>query len=244
MGEIKSPELSTVQTVGRPIAKPESVALALFEPLAPDYERWARVLSLAQDGRWRQQLVAGMAVRPGSLILDVAAGTGSITRLLSSRGARVVSLDQSVPMLRRAVGHAATGVLGTAMSLPFGSSVFDGLTFGYLLRYVSDVVGTMTELARVVRSGGRIGMLEFGRPEGLTGAGWTLYTRIGLPAAGAIIGNGWDRVGSFLGKSIEEFHAQYPETLLTKIWQEAGMANVQVRHMSLGGGLLMWGTKR
>lgn len=186
----------------------------------------------------------GLDVRPGSRFLDVAAGTGSITRLLSRRGAQVVSVDQSENMLQHAVRRGATGVLATGMALPLRSDTFDGVAFGYLLRYVTDVASCMSELARVVKPGGRIGMLEFGRPAGWPGVAWRLYTQIGLPMAGTMIGNGWGRVGSFLGRSIDEFHAEYPPEVLASIWQASGLTDIGIRRMSLGGGLLMWGTKQ
>ncbi|MCH8983725.1 MAG: class I SAM-dependent methyltransferase, partial [Acidobacteria bacterium] len=108
----------------------------LFAPLAKDYERWAAVLSMGQDARWRRRMVANLGVEPGDWVLDVAAGTGSITRLLQARGAEVVSLDLTVVMLAHAVDRGATGVIATGEGLPFPDASFDAVTFGYLLRYV------------------------------------------------------------------------------------------------------------
>lgn len=219
------------------------MARDLFAPIASGYERWARWLSMGQDGRWRQTMVEAIDLPPGSSVLDVAAGTGSITRALQLRGFDVVSLDQSPSMLARAIERGAQGVLATAERLPFADGTFDGLAFGYLLRYVDDVPTAMRELVRVVRPGGMVGMVEFGRPRGVWGPAWHLYTRIGLPVAGAAIRDGWDEVGRFLGPSIDAFARRFPPDRLCDVWRSAGLSEVRARPMSLGGGLVMWGRR-
>ncbi|CAN5387690.1 MAG: class I SAM-dependent methyltransferase [Acidimicrobiia bacterium] len=224
--------------------QPHRVALRLFAPIGSSYERWARLLSFAQDGRWREAMVAGLAVAPGERALDVAAGSGSITRMLQAAGADVVSLDQSGEMLAAATVRGATAVRAGAETLPFGDAEFDLVTFGYLLRYVDDLPEALAELARVLRPGGRMGMVEFGRPAGVWGPPWWLYTRIGLPAAGALIGGGWREVGLFLGPSIDRFAAEWPPLRLAGAWRNAGFDEVRVARPSLGGGLLMWGRRR
>ena len=84
---------------------------------------------------------------------------------------------------------------GDARSLPFEDGQFDALTFTYLLRYVDDPAATLRELARVVKPGGSIAALEFGVPRGVWRPLWELWTRVGLPTAGRLIGNGWHEVG-------------------------------------------------
>ncbi len=219
------------------------VALRLFRPLGSSYERWASVLSMGQDRRWREAMVEALGVGPGDRVLDVAAGTGSITRLLAAKSAKVVSLDQSDQMLEQAVARGATGVRATAEVLPFPDESFDRVSFGYLLRYVADVPAALLELARVLRTGGRIGMVEFGRPAGVWGPAWWLYTRVGLPVAGSLIGGGWKEVGSFLGPSIDSFAKEWPTERLVEAWRRAGLRDVTVERPSLGGGLLMWASK-
>ncbi len=226
------------------LTRPPEVARELFAPIAPTYERWARLLSLGQDARWRAVMVDGLRLPPGFRVLDVAAGTGSITRLMQARGLDVVSLDQSPEMVQMARGRGAAAVLATAERLPFADATFDAVTFGYLLRYVDDVPGCLRELARVVRPGGAIGMVEFGRPRGVWGPAWWLYTRLLLPVAGAAIRSGWGEVGRFLGPSIDAFARAYPPDRLAAEWRSAGMEAVELRRMSLGGGLVMWGRRR
>lgn len=129
---------------------------------------------------------------------------------------------------------------GDADRLPFEDASFDALTFTYLLRYVPDPEATLRELARVVRRGGTIAMLEFGLPRGPARAAWELYVRFGLPALGAIVSPGWRRVGSFLGPSIREFHGRYD---LVELWRNAGIVDVRTRRLSLGGGIVLWGRR-
>lgn len=188
-------------------------------------------------------MVDGLDLLQGATVLDVAAGTGSISRLLRSRGFRVVSLDQSPQMARLAANDGAAVVLATAERLPFKNATFNGVTFGYLLRYVDDVKGCVEELTRVVQPGGVVAMVEFSRPRGVWYPPWWVFTRMFLPLSGALIGSGWRYVGQFLGPSIDAFYHQNPPDRLVAIWAEAGLCDVQYRRMSLGGGLVMWGRR-
>ena len=212
----------------------------LFAPIAPTYERWARLLSLGQDGRWRRVMVDRLSLADGSNVLDVAAGTGSITKLMQARGHRVVAVDLSPEMLERHPGPAR--VQARAEVLPFRAESFDGLTFGYLLRYVEDPVSCLIELSRVVKPGGCLGMVEFGRPTGSWRRPWQIYSGVFLPAAGRLISPGWHEVGRFLRRSIEDFYDRYPDP--GQPWREAGLVEVVVKRLSLGGGLVVWGRKQ
>jgi demethylmenaquinone methyltransferase/2-methoxy-6-polyprenyl-1,4-benzoquinol methylase len=195
------------------------------------------VMSFGQDPRWRRAMVAG--IEPGR-VLDVACGTGLVTRELVRRGCSVVGLDQSPDMLAEARRRLpdVRFVAGEAERLPFADREFDALTFTYLLRYVDDRLATMRELARVVRPGGRIGMVEFGVPSRpALRAAWRGWTRIGLPALGRLVSPAWVEVGRFLGPSIERLYAEEPD--LAGLWRAAGLRDVQVRRMSFGAGLVM-----
>ena len=217
-------------------------ARALFAPLGPSYDRVGAALSFGQDPRWRRFLVSRLPADRGH-VLDVATGTGLVASALLERGYRVTGLDQSPGMLARArerFDGRVDLVEASAEELPFPDASFDHLTFTYLLRYVDDPGATLRELARVVRPGGTVAMLEFGLPRGIWRPPWDLWVGVGLPLAGRLLSPGWHEVGRFLGPSIREFHARYPEPALTRLWQEAGLAEVRSRRMSLGGGLVMW----
>jgi demethylmenaquinone methyltransferase / 2-methoxy-6-polyprenyl-1,4-benzoquinol methylase len=217
-------------------------ARALFAPLGPTYDRVGAVLSFGQDPRWRRFLVSRLPADRGH-VLDVATGTGLVASALLERGYRVTGLDQSPGMLARARErfHGRVELVeGSAEALPFPNGSFDHLTFTYLLRYVDDPGATLRELARVVRPGGTVAMLEFGLPGGIWRPAWDLWVGVGLPLAGRLLPPGWHEVGRFLGPSIRDFHARYPEEALARLWHEAGLADVRSRRMSLGGGLVMW----
>jgi demethylmenaquinone methyltransferase/2-methoxy-6-polyprenyl-1,4-benzoquinol methylase len=222
-------------------------ARTLFAPLGPTYDRYAAVLSLGQDGRWRRFLVSCVEVDARDRVLDVATGTGAVAReLLARKGCTVVGLDQSPEMLaeaRRRSPARVTLVEGEADSLPFPDATFDALTFTYLLRYIPDPAATLRELARVVRPGGTIAGLEFALPRGIWRPFWELYVRVGLPVAGRALSRGWGRVGSFLGPSIREFYERWPEERLLELWRAAGIADVRSRRLSLGGGIVTWGRR-
>jgi demethylmenaquinone methyltransferase / 2-methoxy-6-polyprenyl-1,4-benzoquinol methylase len=226
-------------------------ALELFEGLPTAYDRMGALLSFGQDPRWRRALIKAIDPRPGQRILDVATGTGLVAKALARRGAQVVALDQSEEMLAGAKTRLAKHrglvakimlIRGEAEHLPFADEEFDALTFTYLLRYVDDRGATIRELARVVKPGGRIGMVEFGVPSSKPlRAAWRLHTRVGLPLLGSAVSPAWVEVGRFLGPNIEQFHAAEPD--LTQLWQTAGIAEVRDRRMSFGAGIVISGTR-
>jgi demethylmenaquinone methyltransferase/2-methoxy-6-polyprenyl-1,4-benzoquinol methylase len=222
-------------------------AKALFAPLGPRYDRYASLLSYGQDPRWRRFLVTRVEAGPGDRVLDVATGTGAVAlELVRRKGCRVVGVDQSAEMLseaRRRAGERVELVEASAEALPFADGEFDALTFTYLLRYVDDPAATLRELARVVRPGGTVAGLEFGIPRGGWRPLWELHCRVGLPAAGAVIRNGWAEVGSFLGPSIRGFYERWPQSRLIDAWESAGIAGAQATPLSLGGGVVTWGRK-
>lgn len=229
-------------------------ALELFAPLPRHYDRVATVLSFGQDPRWRRAMVETLEAQPSDRVLDVAAGTGMVSQAIVRRyGCEVVGLDQSPQMLSGAQAKRAADaqlaarislVRGEAEQLLFSDMEFDHLTFTYLLRYVEDPGATLAELARVVKPGGRIASLEFAIPGNLVWHRlWTFYTRIGLPTLGRLVSREWAHTGRFLSESIPSFYRLYPIERIVGLWKQAGIEDVHVRSMSLGGGVVIWGTR-
>ena len=217
------------------------IAQRLFAGLGPTYDRNAALRSLGQDPRWRRFLVS--RIPPGATVLDVATGTGAVARALLERGCDVTGLDQSAGMLavaRARLGDRVRFVEAGAERLPFEDASFDALTFTYLLRYVDEPGDVLRELARVVRPGGTVAMLEFSVPRPPWRWAWDVYVDRLLPLARA---PEWREVGRFLGPSIREFWSRVPLERLLELWREAGVADPRHRLLSLGGGIVVWGER-
>lgn len=147
--------------------KEAALVQQMFDRVAPRYDLANTVLSLGQDAHWRR--VAAHAAQPiGAAVLDVAAGTGPLSRELSERGAtQVVALDLSLRMVAVGAERAAPRVdflAGDALRLPFPDAIFDAVTIGFGLRNLPDTAAGLRELARVTRPGGRLVVLEFSTP--------------------------------------------------------------------------------
>lgn len=228
-------------------------ARRLFAGIAPQYERMGALLSFGQDARWRRFLVSRSNAVPGGRVLDVAAGTQLVSRALAAgRNVHVVALDQSEPMLRaggepnRLAGldGRIRPVLGQAERLPFGEGTFDSVTFTYLLRYVDDPATTVHELARVLRAGGSIAMLEFSVPEApLARLGWWVQTRVIMRLVGTAVSPAWARTTAFLGPNISRFVADHPIEGWVRWFQAAGIRHVRTRSFLFGSAVVLWGVK-
>jgi demethylmenaquinone methyltransferase/2-methoxy-6-polyprenyl-1,4-benzoquinol methylase len=229
-------------------------AQELFTDLPRRYDRLAEVLSMGQNGRWRRAMVDRIVPSSPGTMLDVASGTAGVALQLAARTpAEIVGVDLTIGMLaqgRRNVARAGMAgrvqlVAGRAEQLPFPDQTFDALTFTYLLRYVEDPQATLCELARVVKPGATVASLEFFLPPNpFWRAMWWCYTRLVLPVGGWLTGGReWWTVGRFLGPNISGHYRRYPLRWTEDAWRTAGFENVGVRVMSLGGGLVMWGTR-
>ncbi len=228
-------------------------AKRLFAGIAPQYERMGALLSFGQDARWRRFLVSRSNAVPGGRVLDVAAGTQLVSRALAAgRNVHVVALDQSEPMLRaggepnRVAGldDRIRPVLGQAEQLPFGDGSFDAVSFTYLLRYVEDPAATVAELARVLRPGGSIAMLEFSVPEApLARLGWWVQTRVVMRLLGTAVSPSWARTTAFLGPNISRFVADHPIEGWVRWFQAAGIRHVRTRSFLFGSAVVLWGVK-
>jgi len=231
-------------------------ARSLFAGIAGDYDRWAQLLSFGQDGRWHDVLIetiAPAAARPGALVADVATGTAAVAIALARRypACRVTGIDQSPEMLAGGARRVEAAGLeerielveGQAERLPVGAGSVDALTHTYLLRYVDDPAATVAALATAIRPGGIMASLEFGVPSGAALPAWRLWTRAGLPLFGTPGGRAWIATGRFLGPSIERFWHEHPLDEVLGWWHSAGMEGIRARRLSLGGGVIVWGTR-
>jgi len=162
----------------------------MFDAIAGRYDVLNSVLSFGLDRGWRRRCVDALELPAGSLVLDVACGTGDLSLELSRRGLDSIGLDLSEGMLARARERlrASFGlVLGDALASPFRSASFDGAVSGFALRNVTDLSAMFAEVARVVRPGGRVSLLDLGEPEpALLRAGHRLWSNHAVPWLGSV----------------------------------------------------------
>jgi demethylmenaquinone methyltransferase / 2-methoxy-6-polyprenyl-1,4-benzoquinol methylase len=200
---------------------------AMFDRIAPSYDLLNRVMTLQVDQRWRARMVSALALRPGETLLDLCAGTMDVAARAARQvpGLRVVGADFSLPMLSR--GGAKTGLPATqadALALPFGAARFDAVTVAFGVRNLESLERGLSELFRVLRPGGRLGVLEFFRAESrgsrmVHGA----YNRLALPVLGRLLSPD-PQAYRYLVESMERF-ASRPE--FEEACRRAGFAAVK-----------------
>ena len=186
---------------------------AMFDRIAPSYDLLNRVMTLRVDQRWRRRLVRDLALHSGQRLLDLCAGTMDVAAEARRQqpGACVLGADFSLPMLAR--GAKKTGLPAAqadALALPFPDRTFDAVTVAFGMRNLEALDRGLAELGRVLRPGGRLGVLEFFRPESqgsrlVHGA----YNRLALPVLGRVLSPDPDAY-RYLVASMERF-ASRPE---------------------------------
>jgi demethylmenaquinone methyltransferase / 2-methoxy-6-polyprenyl-1,4-benzoquinol methylase len=206
------------------------VVRGMFDRIAPVYDVMNRVMTAGLDRRWRR-LAAAEVVWPGDRVLDACCGTGDLAIEAERRGGRVVGLDFSERMLERAreKSGAIEWVRGDALALPFEDGTFDAATVGFGVRNLADLEGGLRELARVLRPGGKLAVLEITRPRGLLKPFFQLWFDVLVPLAGRILPGG--KAYTYLPASVRRFPG--PDDLSTLL-ERAGFEGV--RYRLLGGG--------
>ena len=211
---------------------PPDVA-AMFDAVARRYDVTNDVLSLGQDRRWRREVLRAVGPRPGELVLDLAAGTGTSSEPFAVAGALVVPCDFSLGML--AVGKAARPrlpfIAGDATRLPFADGAFDGVTISFGLRNVVDPAAALLEMLRVTRPRGRLVVCEFSSPT------WAPFRRVyleylmrALPGLARRISSSPDAY-VYLAESIRAWPDQ---AALAERMRAAGWRDVTWRNLSGG----------
>ena len=205
---------------------------SMFDRIAPVYDVMNRVFTMGLDGRWRKLAAAG-AVRPGDRVLDAACGTGDLALADRKAGGEVTGLDFSERMLERArqKSDQVQWVQGDVLALPFGDASFDAATIGFGIRNVDDLDAGLRELARVVRPGGRLAVLEITRPTGVLRPFFRLWFDVLIPLAGKALPGGV--AYTYLPASVRRFPG--PDDLADAL-RRAGFADVN--HRLLAGGIV------
>lgn len=217
----------------------------MFAEVAPGYDRTNRALSLGIDVWWRRQAVAMTAVVAGERCLDVCSGTGDLSMAMHAAGATVVGTDFCAPMLqiaaRKRVPVRANTMAGAqcprflaadTLALPFATHTFDFATVAFGIRNVSDPIAGLREMARVVRPGGRIVVLEFCKPRvPLLGSLYRFYFRSVLPRLGGWISGARNGAYRYLHDSVMAF----PERgEFLELMQQAGLQRPRLRLLTGG----------
>lgn len=230
----------------------EAFIRRLFDTITPQYDLFNRVASLGLDQGWRRRTVDSLQLLQGMTVLDLASGTGDLAaeeaRRLVPLG-KVVACDLSRPMLVSASRKLGCRPLeswhlvyaqGAGEALPFSASRFDSVTIGFALRNVSDLDQVFRELARVLRPGGRVALLEFGRPRNrfLRLGQWLWLTCVIPPLGLLATGKLWPFL--YLRRSILQFIS--PEEVVRRM-QAAGLAGSQFRPLH-GGVVVLYTAQR
>lgn len=184
----------------------------MFARVAPRYDLLNHLLSASLDRLWRRRLARSLGLESGSRVLDLCAGTGDQAVALRRLGYRIAAADFCLPMLTlsrpkfaREPAQKPTPVQADALRLPFGDSSFDGATVSFGLRNVADLDRALSELGRVVRPGGRLGVLEFTVPVGTPlRTLYLFYFSKLLPALGRLV-SGDPNAYAYLPESVLGF---------------------------------------
>jgi demethylmenaquinone methyltransferase/2-methoxy-6-polyprenyl-1,4-benzoquinol methylase len=203
---------------------------AMFDRIAPVYDAMNRTMTAGLDRRWRRT-TAESVVRQGDDVLDACCGTGDLAIACARAGGTVTGLDFSERMLERARRKAPElqWVRGDLLELPFADASFDAATVGFGVRNVEELERALSELRRVLRSGGRIGILEITRPRGLLAPFYRFWFDGVVPLLGKLLPGG--SAYTYLPASVRRFPG--PEELAEAMTQ-AGFVNVRFRFFAGG----------
>jgi demethylmenaquinone methyltransferase / 2-methoxy-6-polyprenyl-1,4-benzoquinol methylase len=202
----------------------------MFDRIAPVYDVMNHVMTAGLDRRWRRITVAD-TVRKGDRVLDACCGTGDLAIAARARGAEAVGLDFSERMLERARGKDADieWVRGDMLALPFEDGSFDAVTVGFGVRNVDDLEAGLHELRRVLRPGGRVGILEITQPRGALAPFYRLWFDRVVPLLGKVLPGG--AAYTYLPASVRRFPA--PEELASLL-DASGFTAVRFRRFAGG----------
>lgn len=211
----------------------------MFDTIAPRYDMVNRIMTFRLDVRWRRIAVRQLALPPGSLVLDLASGTGDLCIDLRSAGLVPISTDLSFGMLSED-RSGAPRMQADILRLPVPDASVDGVTCGFALRNLLDLPTFFHELARVVRPGGRIALLDVGIPHNpVVRWGNDIYFGKVVPRIGALLSDG--PAYRYLPKSVAYLPPR--EQMLAEL-RAAGFADATHRQLSGGLTQLMVGTRR
>jgi demethylmenaquinone methyltransferase / 2-methoxy-6-polyprenyl-1,4-benzoquinol methylase len=177
---------------------------SMFDAIARVYDPMNRILTAGLDGRWRRR-TAEAVVRSGDRVLDACCGTGDLALADERAGGTVTGLDFSEPMLERARRKSTSieWIQGDALALPFADGSFDAVTVGFGVRNVTDLDRGLAELRRVLRPGGRLGVLDITTPRGPLRPFYSVWFERVVPLLGKALPGG--SAYTYLPASVRRF---------------------------------------
>ena len=213
----------------------------MFDQVVPRYDLLNDLLSLGFDRWWRRRTAAAVAVPRGSIVLDLGCGTGRLGELLAAR-CRVVGMDVSPAMLaaaRRRLGPRVRLVQGSAFGLPFPDRSVDGAVSGFVLRNLDDLPAAFAELARVLRPGGPVALVDITEPRGrVAGRLFDAYFSKAAPALGWLVGR--REAYGYLARSLAQLP---PPGEVSAMLDAAGFEAVATRPLAPGM-VTLWTARR
>jgi demethylmenaquinone methyltransferase / 2-methoxy-6-polyprenyl-1,4-benzoquinol methylase len=219
---------------------PPDEVRAMFDRITPVYDVMNRVMTVGLDRRWRR-LTARAVVRPGDRVLDACCGTGDLALAAEEAGGEVTGLDFSERMLERARRKSSSvdWVRGDVTALPFGEGAFDAATVGFGIRNVPNLEVALRELARVLRPGGRLGVLEITQPRGPLRPFFRLWFDRAVPLVGRLLPGG--AAYTYLPASVRRFPG--PGDVAAAM-ERAGFEGISWRLLAGGIVAIHTGTRR
>ena len=204
----------------------------MFDRIAPVYDAMNRVMTAGLDRRWRR-ITIDETVHAGDRVLDACCGTGDLAIVARARGATAVGLDFSAQMLERARRKepAIEWIKGDVLALPFEDASFDAVTVGFGVRNVDDLEAGLRELRRVLRTSGRLGILEITMPRGRLAPFYRVWFDRVVPALGKLLPGG--SAYTYLPASVRRFP---PPAELAALLERRGFE--RVRYRTFAGGIV------
>jgi demethylmenaquinone methyltransferase/2-methoxy-6-polyprenyl-1,4-benzoquinol methylase len=230
---------STAPAAPLPVGQEKTARVrSMFDAIAPRYDLINRLMTFGLDQAWRRDTMKALALPTGSRLLDLACGTGDLSKLAARQGHHVVGADLSLGMLR-ANRAGVPLVQSDSTQLPFPDGSFDGLVCGYALRNFTDLAAAFGDMARVLRPGGRLAILEVDAPTSpVLKAGYSVWFDRVVPLIGSALSD--KEAYHYLPRSVAYLP---PAPVMRRMLGEAGFSAVGIRPLAGGLSQLLMATR-